>query len=77
MKNVNIQPSSGYSHGETGMKITPITQHRQGGNTEDREEKGRAVNERAREMDTTFKKLAIKNTEGRERGRGGKIDLKI
>lgn len=37
VKNVNIQPSSGHSHGETGMKITPITQHRQGGNTEDRE----------------------------------------
>lgn len=41
VKNVNIQPSSGHSHGETGMKITPITQHQQGGNTEDREGRDR------------------------------------
>lgn len=37
VKNVNIQPSSGHSHGDTGMKITPITLHRQGETTEDTE----------------------------------------
>lgn len=38
------------------MKITPITQHRQGETAEDREDRDR-LNRRVSEVDTTFKKL--------------------
>lgn len=56
VKNVNFQPSSIQRRRETGMEISPVTQHQQSGTTEDREEK-EAVKKRASEVDTTFKKL--------------------
>lgn len=74
VKNVNIQPSSGHSHGETGMKITPITQHRQGETTEDREGRDRLwMRERVR-WTQLLKSWAKKKLKGElER----KINLKI